>query len=383
MSDASTVEDLSLIEDSARRFLADGYSFAEHRKLIAEEPGYSTDQWRKMAELGWMLLPIDAKFGGLGGDMEQVATLAKEFGRALAVGPYLPSAVVAAKILQHAAGNTRHAQVLAAMGSGEVIVAPALYEPQSRYSLDKITVTATHRNGMIILNGTKSAVLSANVADYFVVLAQAPESTTAIPVNWLYLVPAELAGLELTHYRMHDGGRMSELGLHNVQVREDQVLPLDAEAGEAVDLALCCANASICAELVGAMETTLNMTLEYVKSRTQFGRKLSTYQALQHRLVDMFTRTQLAESMSREATRAIELNNRIERQMLSSAAKCEVARAAQLNAEEAVQMHGAMGMMDEMPIGHYLKRVFTLCMLFGDADYHQARYRRLRIQVGA
>lgn len=381
MSDSSTLEHLSLIENTARRFLQDNYTFADHRKLIAEEPGYSVNQWQEMADLGWMQLPIDAEFGGLGGNMAWVAALAKEFGRALAVGPYLPSAVISAKIIQRATGHCNQAQLLRDMGSGDVIVSPALYEPRSRYCLEKIAVTAVRQNGVIVLNGTKAAVLYAQSADYFVVLAQSADPTTTLPVYWLYLVPSDLDGIKLTHYRMHDGGRMAELNLHNVEISESHVMLSGPKAFEAVEYALCCANASICAELVGAMEATLSITLEYVKSRTQFGRALSAFQSLQHRLVDMFMRVQLAESMSREAVRATELNDRVEREMMSSAAKCEISRAALLNAEEAIQLHGAMGMMDEIPAGHFLKRIFTLSMLFGDADYHQAHYRSLRLQA--
>ena len=380
MTDSAAYEQQSLIEDAARRFLVDNYSFAEHRQITEQQPGYSTHQWHQIAQLGWMLLPIKAEFDGLGGDMASIATLAKEFGRALYVSPYLSSAIVASQILQQADDHPVCKSLLARIGSGETIVAPALYEPHSRYNVTDIATTVQKSDGSLVINGTKSAVLYANVAAYFLVLAKDANQPDALSAGALYLIRADQEGIEPTHYRTHDGGRASEIKFNNVKLTDECVLLTGDKAIQSVEQALCLANAAICAELVGAMEATLEMTLEYVKTRSQFGRKLSAFQSLQHRLVDMFMRCQFAESMSREAARAIQHCDPFAREMTISAAKCDIARAALLNAEEAVQLHGAMGMMDEMPVGHYLKRIFTLSLQFGDADYHQARYRNLRLQ---
>ncbi len=380
MVDSSIFEQQSLIEDAARRFLQDNYVFADHRKMVAEQPGYSRSQWREMAKLGWMLLPIRAEFDGLGGDMALIAALAKEFGRSLYISPFLPSAVVSSQLIQDSSNESIRDSMLNGIGSGEFIISPALYEPQSRYSLENIKCTAHRYSDKIVLNGKKSAVLYANAADSFVVLARLNGSNDSHD-DLLCLVPSNHDGVKLTHYRTHDGASMSALTLSNVSLQENRVLLCTSAVYQSVERAIGFANASICAELVGAMEAIMEITLEYVKTRAQFGKKLSSFQSLQHRLVDMFIRCQLAESMSREALRATQLRDRTEREMIICAAKCEIARAALLNAEEAVQLHGAMGMMEEMPVGHYLKRIFTLSLLFGDADYHQARYRDLRLQA--
>ncbi len=380
MTDTALHEQQSLIEDSARRFLDHHYSFEARQKIIHEEPGYSTRQWEEMAELGWMLLPMSTDFGGLGGDMALVSTLAKEFGRSLFINPFLGSALVSTKIIEESEREPLRTETLDGIGTGGAIVSPALYEAQVRYDLDNIATTASENDDRIVLNGTKTAVLYGNVASELLVLAR----NEAEPKNAncsLCLVPVDQKGVAMTHHHTHDGGRMSDVLLRDVEVNRKQVLLHGQETLPIVKRAVRYANASICAELVGAMEVTFEMTLEYLKTRQQFGKHLSSFQALQHRMVDMFMRCQLAESMRREAARAIESENETQQDMIISAAKCEIANSALLNAEEAVQLHGAMGMMDEMPVGHYLKRVFTLGLLFGDADYHQSCYRNMRVQA--
>ena len=380
MTDAALHEQQSLIEDSARRFLDHHYSFEARQKFINEEPGYSTQQWEEMAELGWMLLPMSTDFGGLGGDMALVSTLAKEFGRTLYVNPFLGSAVVSMKIIEESDREPIRTEILDGIGTGDAIVSPALYEAQVRYDLDNIATIASEKDDGIVLNGTKTAVLYGNVASELLVLARNEVESENANFS-LCLVPVDQQGVTMTHHCTHDGGRMSDVLLRNVEVNRIHILLHGQETMPIVKRAVRYANASICAELVGAMEATFEMTLEYLKTRQQFGKNLSSFQALQHRMVDMFMRCQLAESMRREAARAIESANESEQDMIISAAKCEIARSALLNAEEAVQLHGAMGMMDEMPVGHYLKRVFTLGLLFGDADYHQNYYRNMRIQA--
>lgn len=379
MTDSANYEQQSIIESTARRFLRENYSFEARRAIIENDPGYCIDQWNNMAQLGWMLLPISAQFGGLGGHATLVTTLAKEFGRAMYVSPFLTSAILSAKIIEAAAEEPLRSQLLESIGSGESIGSPAIYEPQLRYNLNNINTTAHCLEDRIVLNGTKSAILFGNVASFFLVLARHPQS----PSNFaLFMVPSDAAGVQLNHYRAHDGSRVSDLKLNDVELSKDSVLGCGQDPLLVVQSAVNFANAAICAELVGAMEFVLELTLDYVNVREQFGRTLSSFQALQHRLVDMYMRCQLAESMSREAARAMDSSSGVEQEKMICAAKCEIARAALLNAEEAVQIHGAMGMMDEMPVGHCLKRIFSLNLLFGDADYHQTRYRNLRLQQG-
>lgn len=380
MTDIAIYEQQSLIEDAARRYLRENYSFEARRAIIEKEPGYCVSQWRNMADLGWMLLPISVDSGGLGGHTAQVSTLAKEFGRSMYVNPFLASAIVSSKMVETAAEGPLRTNLLESIGAGESIGSPAIYEPQSRYDLNNVATTANCHEGSIVLNGTKTAILYGNVASFFLVLARTLESSSEFV---LVMVPSDSAGVQLMHHQAHDGSRVSDLKLNEVAVGKDSAMAFGQDALTIVQCGVNFANTAICAELVGAMEQILEITLDYVKTRSQFGRTLSSFQALQHRLVDMYMRCQLAESMNREAARAMDSFSGIQQDLMVSAAKCEIARAALLNAEEAVQMHGAMGMMDEMPIGHYLKRVFCLSLQFGDADYHQTRYRTLALQEAA
>ncbi len=380
MTDDSMHEE-RLIKDSARRFLTANHTFEERCKIIAEEPGYSASQWREMAELGWMLLPLSSELGGLGGDIKLLSTLHKELGRSLHVSPFLSSAVIATLIIERTRNESLRTEILRAMSADDTIVSPAIYEPQSRYELENIATTASENHGELVLNGHKCAVLYGNVAAQFLVLARIKARDDQTHRHLLCLMPSDQDGVSMTHYRTHDGGRLTDMKLNRVRLHRSRVLLDDQSVLPVIRRTISAANALLCAELVGGMEATLEMTLEYLRTRSQFGRKLASFQALQHRAVDMFMRCQLAESMRREAACAFESTNETAREMTVSAAKCEIARAALLNAEEAIQLHGAMGMMDEMPVGHYLKRVFTLNMLFGNADYHRARYRTLRLRT--
>ncbi len=381
MSDHSVYEQQRLIADSARRFFENHYGFAVRQQLIAEEPGYSTEQWRAMADLGWMQLPLSADHGGWGGDMHLLSAMHKEFGRAQYVGPFLSSAVIATHLINESDPASFAANLRNEIGTGDTIVAPAMFEPQARYALHEIATSATAKPHAVVLNGRKSAVFYGNVATELLVLTHIGSQTTETLDLALCLVPADHDGVSMTHYRMHDGSRVSELELNAVTVSRTRLLAQGHRVRALVNYATNVANALICAELVGAMEATLDMTVEHLKTRNQFGRKLSSFQALQHRVVDMYIRCQLAESMRQEAASACHSTSAVTQDLIIASAKCEIAQAALLNAEEAVQLHGAMGMMDDMPVGHYLKRIFTLTTLFGNADYHRTRYRNLRLQI--
>ena len=193
----------------------------------------------------------------------------------------------------------------------------------------------------------------------------------------MFLLPCNLDGVSFEHYSTHDGGRVSLVHLDNVAVDSNCLIGSENLALPNLQRSLNFATAMLCAEMVGVMDATFEKTLEFVKTRTQFGSAIGSFQSIQHRLVDMYMRCELATSMSMEAARAVNDLLSPEQDRLVSAAKAEIGRAAILNAEEAIQLHGAMGMMDEMPTGHFLKRAFALNLLYGDAEYHQARYRQL------
>ena len=370
-------EQLRLIEDSARRFLEKSYSFNHRSALVGAEPGYSSEQWQQMTELGWMLLPLSEQYDGFGGDANLMCALMHQFGRSNFVSPYFSSVVVAARILQNAATGSVHSNLLNQIAEGTSIVSPALYEAQSRYDLHNTTTTAVATDSGYVLNGTKVGVQYGNAASHFLVLARTAGEQTDRTGLSLFLVPADCSGIRLEHYCAHDGARVSTLHLDNVEIESDGLVGAEYQALAPLQGAINYAVSMLCAEMTGVMDAMLEQTLEYVKTRTQFGSTIGSFQAIQHRLVDMYLRCELATSMSAEAARAVNELEGVDQERLVSAAKAEIGRAAVLNAEEAVHLHGAMGLMNEMPIGHYLKRCFSLNLLYGDADYHQARYREL------
>ena len=381
MIDSDIYEQQALIEDTARRFFEEKYAFENRAQFINSEPGYCLQQWQEMADLGWFYLPIGTQFGGLGGGASLVSILAKEFGRALYCSPYLSNAVLSARLIEQTIKDPVRSEWLNAIGSGKILCSAALYEPQSRYDLDNIHTIATSQHTNTVLNGRKTAVLYGNVAAYFLVLARQYGDSTSSQKKSLYAVPKSATGLHLINYTAHDGSKMSELVLDNVCVEHQDTVNLEVDATSLVMNAVQFANTVACAQLVGIMEESLAMTLDYVKTRSQFGNKLGSFQTLQHRLVDMYMRCQLADSMSLEANRVVDTEqSHTVAQAIVSATKADIAESAILNTEEAIQMHGAMGMMDELKVGHFLKQAFVLAMLFGNADYHKSQYRRLRLQ---
>ena len=370
-------EQCSLIEQSAKRFMQDRYPFEKRRELISTDSGYCRDRWREKSELGWMYLPISERFGGHGGDADFVSVLMREFGRHNYHSPYFVSAVLCSRLLETMAVGDVRSKMLDQIADGSAIVSAALYERQSRYDLCNTATTAIRSGDGFVLQGTKVGVQYGNAATHLLILARTDGEQHDSTGLSIFLLPSSLDGVDFEHHSTHDGGRVSLVHLDNVAVDSDRLIGSENLALPNLQRSLNFATAMLCAEMVGVMDATFERTLDFVKTRTQFGSTIGSFQSIQHRLVDMYMRCELAASMSMEAARAVNDLLSPEQDRLVSAAKAEVGRAAILNAEEAIQLHGAMGMMDEMPIGHYLKRAFALNLLYGDAEYHQARYRQL------
>ncbi len=379
MLDTELREQLILVEDVARKYFEQNYSFENRQNIVVEDPGYSLEQWQTMVDLGWMKLPIDTEYGGLGCSIDFVSTLMKEFGKSLFVSPYMISVGIASRILEWDASEAIKSKLLRGLGDGTEIVSCAFYEAQSRYNLEKLSTTAKQKNGLYVLNGAKIAVDFGVAATQLLVLANTPGTLNDENGLSLFLVPVNRDGVELKHYCTHDGGRVSSLTLNKVQLSSEELIGTLGSGSTTVQKAINYGNALVCAQMTGVLETVMELTLAHIKTRKQFGKAISSFQAIQHRVVDMYMRCELAKSMSLEAIRAIEEFELPQQNSMVSAAKFEIGRAAVLNAEEGVQLHGAMGMMDEMLIGHCLKRIFTLNLMFGDPDYHLNRYRTLNL----
>ena len=374
--DLSLSDDQRLLADSAARFVANEYGLDRRRALVADEPGFSRDHWRTFAELGWLALPFAEADGGLGAGAAEVMVVMEQFGRGLVVEPYLAAVLLAGQAIAHAGTAAERRALLAELIAGRAQYAFAHGEAGARYAAGHVATRAQADGGGWLLSGHKAVVYNAPAADAFVVSARsAGDARDAHGVS-LFVVAKDAAGLGVRPYRTIDGLRAGEVVLDGVRVGADALLGEAGAALPAIEEVVDRATAAVCAEAVGIMDTLREMTLDYLKTRQQFGRPIGAFQALQHRAVDMLIACEEARSLTVMATLSLEAPP-VERARAVSAAKVGVGRSARLVGQEAVQMHGGMGMTEELAVGHYFKRLVMIDRLFGDVDHHLDRFAAL------
>jgi alkylation response protein AidB-like acyl-CoA dehydrogenase len=348
-------EEQQLLADSVRRYLAKSYDFEARKKTLAGE-GWSREAWAQFAEIGLMGLPLGAEYGGFGGGAVDLLGVMEAFGEALVVEPYVPH-VLAARLIERAGSSAQKSAVLPAAVAGRMQLALAHAEKGARYATDAVQVRADGDK----LRGEKSAVIGAPTADRFIVSARTADGIA------LFLV--DRGAVEMKPQRTID-----ERLAADVLLREARAEPL-AGGLAALEEVLDFGTALICAEAVGAMQFACDTTLEYLKSRKQFGVPIGTFQALQHRMVDMVISLEQARSMAcLAASRADSERDTRERARAISAAKIKIADAARHVSQESVQLHGGMGMSEELKVSHTFRRLTVLAREYGDADHHLARY---------
>jgi alkylation response protein AidB-like acyl-CoA dehydrogenase len=379
--DFSLNEEQRLLGESVERFLEKEYSFEKRRGLLASELGYSRANWARFAELGWLGIATPEALGGLGGGAVESAIVMEALGRHLVLEPYFSSIILGASLLRQAGAGC--APLLAELAGGRLMLALAHTEPKARFELAHVETRAERAGGGFKLSGYKAVVLDAPSADRLIVSARSAGGIAETSGITLFLVPASAAGVTMVPYRTSSGGRAAELRLAAVAVEPEVILgPLD---GGYVLLARTAeeALAALAAEAAGAMAALLDMTRDYLKTRKQFGVPIGSFQVLQHRLVDMFTAHELARATSEAAARILDdaQSAPTYRARAAAAAKVQAGRAGRLVGEDAVQLHGGMGMTDELAVGHYFKRLATIDVLFGNADHHQRRFAALEAAV--
>jgi hypothetical protein len=365
-------EDRRMIADSLGRYLRDNYTFEARDQIAQSAQGYSAGHWGQLAELGIVGALFSEANGGYGGDPFDIAVIFEELGRNLVVEPFLPVLLAGSLIAE--LGNAGQQEHLNAMIQGQRIAAWAHYEPQSHYHLCQVQATARQRDGGWVLNGAKGVVWQAEAADLFVVSARtggAPGDQGGIS---LFLVPAGAAGVTLRGYPLIDGGRGAELVLSNVQLPADALLGPQGQACDALERAVARGVLALAAESLGVMQSAKDMTLTYLRERTQFGVPIGSFQALQHRMADILLEIEQARSAVINAAAALQGNDRVLREKTVSAAKYTVGRVGTLVAEESIQMHGGIGMSWELPLPHYAKRLIMIDHQLGDEDFHLSRY---------
>jgi len=365
-----------MLRQSIAKFIADQYSFATRRQIINSEPGYSEPIWQKFAELGWLMVPFAHTEGGLGGSAVDVIALLEEFGKGLVIEPYIASLILAGRVLVALGSAQQKNTILPGLMAGELQLALACNEKHSRYDLANVQTTATKTVKGYTLSGYKTVVLNGGRADWLVVVARTCGDQHSTEGISLFLVAADSQGIERKEYRTVDGYRAADIYLNAVEVTQENLLgPVD-EGFIALQNTIDFATLAVSAEALGAMEILLNKTVEYSKTRRQFGVAIGSFQALQHRMADMYIEYEQAKSAVLLAAMKSDGAGAVDAKMVS-AAKSRVGRAARLIGQEAIQIHGGIGVTDELDVSHYFKRLTTIQYLFGSTDWHTARFARL------
>ena len=364
----SFTEEQTLLQESAEKLVENDYPFEVRKAGSSSEVGFDEALWQKFAELGWLGLGIPEDMGGYGGGAVETAIIMETLGKALAVEPFTSSVVMASALLTRSASPAHHA-LLAEIAAGKKRVAFALAERHSRYDLSRVGVTATPNGEGFTVAGTKSVSFNADSADAIVVTARTAGNIADDEGISLVLIERDAQGVSLRSYPTVDGLRAAEITFDGVNVEAEQLIGPAGAGLPLIEAAVDAGIVALSAEAAGIMKHMYESTLEYLRGREQFGVSLASLQALQHRVVDMFVATELARSMAYMAAVKLDAPTS-ERRRAVSAAKVQIGKSGKLVGEESIQLHGGMGMTDEMAISHYFKRLTMINTTFGDLDHH-------------
>ncbi len=374
--DFDLTEEQRLLKDSVTRLLADRYGFANRETFRALPDGWSRDLWRQYADLGLLGVPFAEADGGFGGGPVETMLIMEAFGRALVVEPYLATIVLAGGLVRRSADSDQRAALIAPMATGEKLLAFAHAERQSGYDLFDVATKARRDGAAFTLNGEKGLALHGDCADKLIVSARCAGGRSDSAGIGLFLVDANAQGVSRRGYPTQDGMRAAEITLTDVRVEPENVLGDPEGAAAAIERVVDEAIAALCAEAVGAMSESLEMTVEYLKTRKQFGAAIGSFQALQHRAADMVVALEQARSMMLLATMMAGDENAGERRKAISAAKVQIGRSARFVGQQSIQLHGGIGMTMAYKVGHLFKRLTMIDMAFGDADYYLEKLGR-------
>ncbi len=362
-----------MLQDSLRRFLANEYTFDKRREYI--NSGKSTDDgiWSAFAEMGLLAYTFPEENDGLGGNAIDTMLVMESFGRALVTEPYLATVVLAGGLIRDNGSDAQKAAILPAIASGEKRMAFAHYEQGARYNLSYVNTSAKSEGNGYVLNGSKAAVIHGYQAHQLIASARTSGNTRDENGLSLFLVDAGADGVTIRDFPAHDGFRTAEVTLNNVKVGVDALVGAADQAFAAIEKVIDQGTAALCAEAVGAMDAMVEATVEYTQTRKQFGVPIARFQVLQHRMADMFIQAQQGRSMAIVAAAYADSDDREARREAISQAKLLIGQGARLVGQAGVQLHGGMGVTDEMWASHLFKRLTLVNLLFGDSDYHLAK----------
>lgn len=371
--DLSLNEDQLMLQNSIERFLQDNYSFEQRERLRVSEAGFSSEHWKQYAELGWLSLPFSEDEGGLGFGAVEMMILMQQFGRFLVLEPYLSTVILGGSFLRHAA-QERRAEWLQKLMAGHLHCAFAFAEAQSRFNPAHVAVRAERKGEGWKLQGDKTVVLNGAAANLFIVSARTSGTAGDEEGVSLFAVDAGAPGLTRRGYTTFDGGRAAEISLQDVEVGTADLIGAEGKGVTLIQEVLCFGLLGLGAEAVGCMEIIHADTLEYSRVRKQFGVPIGTFQVLQHRMVDIFM--EVEQSLSLLYMTAVRVNEGAGATTCkaSSALKAQVGRAGRFVGQQAVQIHGGMGVSDELRLSHYFKRLTAIEHTFGNSDFHLRRF---------
>jgi alkylation response protein AidB-like acyl-CoA dehydrogenase len=373
--DLTFSDEQRLLRESVDRFIAEAYD-ADHRRRVANDPlGFSPEIWKQFAALGWLALPIEEACGGLGGGAVDVGILMEAFGRGLVTEPYLATVVIGATLISEWGSQQQKQAMLPRVADGSLLLAFAHSERAARFDLAEVQTVAEKTAAGWRLDGRKTAVLDGQAANQIIVSARLGDGG-ATGRLCLFMVPTDTPGLTMQDYPRLGGGRACNLDLSDVRLPNEALLGDGGDALSAIETTIDRALVALGAEAVGIMQIMFDRTLEYTKVRQQFGRPLAANQVIRHRLADMAMQCDEARSI---ALRAALMANAepIARGRAASAAKAKVGKCARFVAEQAVQLHGAMGVTEELEIGSYFKRLLAFDTIFGSSAHHFRRHAAL------
>ena len=370
-------EEQIMLRDSVERYMREDYDFEKRREIADAEQGMSADNWQTFAELGWLSIPFSEEHGGFGGSAIDTMLVMEEFGKGLLIEPYLATVLLFGAGLQKSGNKEAQDTLIPKIIDGSCLGALAYLERQSRFALSDVLTTAVADSGGYRLNGEKVVVLNGANADQLIVSARTSGEQNDESGISLFLVAANAAGVECNSYKMMDGQRVANIVLKDVSVSAGSLLG-ELNGGHAILTAVEMeANLALAAEALGIMGQLNAKTLEYTKTREQFGVAISSFQALQHRMVDTFMDYEQTKSLLYRAVCAM-TNGEEDAATAIHALKVMVDRAGTRVYGEAIQLHGGMGLTDEMDVGHYAKRLMMIITTFGNGDYHQTKFNAVR-----
>ena len=375
--DFSFSDEQTLLQESVSRFITNDYGFESRQKHSRSDAGYSLENWQTFAELGWLGVPFSENHGGFGGGAVETMLMMEEFGKGLVVEPYLATVVACGSALNGFGSEDQKSSFIPQIIDGSKLWALAFAEPQGRFNLADLTTTATASNGSYLLSGHKSVVINGPNANFFIVSVRTSGEQRDETGVSLFIIPSDAKGLSRRDYPTVDGQRASELILDNVELDEASRLGEEGQGLNILQQAIDFATLAIGSEAVGCMEVLYKDTVEYCKNREQFGQPIGKFQVLQHRMVDMFMEHEQSKSLMFMAAMRWDEGYGAEAQKAVSAFKVQVGKSGKFVGQSAVQLHGGMGMTDELNIGHYFKRLTIIDTMFGNVDHHLKRFGSL------